>query len=175
MFEVNYFGLAEMTRTLLPVMRRQRAGHIVSLASLAGLSASPGFAHHWATKFAVEGYSEALAQEVAHLGIRVTLIDPGGFRSHFAGASLASASSRIADYADMGERIVAYKVSRQGTQPNYSKKFGLALRRLVDLSDPPLRLPLGDDAIERVQDKLDFGGQELDRWTELARSNWIDE
>src|SRR5258708_24311662 len=99
MFEINFFGLAEMTRAVLPVMRRQRSGHIINLSSKAGFGASAGFAFYTASKFAVKGYSEALAMKVKHLGSHVTLIEPGGFRRDFADPSLVSARMHDTDHA----------------------------------------------------------------------------
>ncbi|VWB18480.1 short-chain dehydrogenase [Burkholderia lata] len=174
MFEINFFGLAEMTRAVLPLMRRQRSGHIVNLSSKAGFGASAGFAFYSASKFAVEGYSEALAMEVRHLGIRVTIIEPGGFRSDFAGASLVSAQINDNDYASISAMIKDYAAQRHGKQPSDPAKFGPAVCRLVDAEDPPLRLPLGDDSLEFIRDDLRTIGAELDRWEALSRSTRVD-
>src|SRR5271165_7565986 len=154
LFEVNFFGLTEMTRAVLPVMRRQRSGHIINLSSTAGFGATAGFSFYSASKFAVEGYSEALAQEVRHLGIRVTIVEPGPFRSDFAGPSLDSKLSAIADYAERGAWVESYVKTRHGTQPNDPAKFGPAMFRLVDADDPPLRLPLGVEAIQHLKDEM---------------------
>lgn len=173
LFEVNFFGLAEMTRAVLPLMRRQRSGHIINLSSYAGFGASPGFSFYCASKFAVEGYSEALAKEVKHLGIYVTIIEPGGFRSDFAGPSLDSQLSTIEDYRAIGQRIETYTAQRHGAQPNDPAKFGQALCQLVDADDPPLRLPLGPDAIELIRNELGSVAAELDRWKELSLSTRV--
>lgn len=170
LFEVNFFGLTEMTRAVLPIMRRQRSGHIINLSSTAGFGAAAGFGFYSASKFAVEGYSEALAQEVRHLGIRVTIVEPGPFRSDFAGPSLDSMLSAIPDYAEKGAWVASYVKTRHGTQPNDPAKFGPAMCRLVDADDPPLRLPLGVEAIQHLKDEMAIVAGELDRWQDLSMS-----
>ncbi|GJH27037.1 oxidoreductase [Caballeronia novacaledonica] len=175
MFEINFFGLAEMTRAVLPIMRRKRSGHIINLSSKAGFGASAGFAFYSASKFAVEGYSEALAMEVKHLGIHVTIIEPGGFRSDFAGPSLVSASSEEADYAATNCMIAEYVEQRHGKQQSDPAKFGPALCRLVDAKEPPLRLPLGEDSLQFIRDDIRAVSAELDRWEDLSKSTAVDE
>lgn len=175
MFEVNFFGLAAMTGAVLPIMRRQRSGHIINLSSHGGYSATAGFGFYCASKFAVEGYSESLAQEVAEFGIHVTIIEPGGFRSDFAGPSLVSETGEVSDaYSAVIEKVVGYSDRRHGTQPNDPAKFGQALCRLVDLQDPPLRLPLGEDALVAIGKDTRNVLAELDRWAELSASTKFD-
>ena len=175
MFEVNFYGLVEMTRAVLPIMRRQRAGHIINLSSKAGFVGASGFSLYSASKFAVEGYSEALANEISHLGIRVTIIEPGGFRSDFAGPSLVTALIDDGDYASTNSRIEKYVEERHGKQESDPAKFGTALCRLVDAEDPPLRLPLGKDSVELIRKDLRSVAAELDRWEELALSTKVDD
>ena len=170
-FEVNFFGLAEMTRAVLPIMRRQRSGHVINLSSYGGFIGTPGFSFYAATKFAVEGYSESLSKEVGHLGIRVTLIEPGGFRSDFAGPSLTLSGDTLDDdYAEVAEIITGYSARRHGKQPNDPELFGQALLAVVDSADPPLRLPLGEDAWGAIRKEVDFVSTELDRWKDLSFS-----
>jgi len=175
MFEVNFFGLVEMTRAVLPTMRRQRSGHIINLSSKAGFGASAGFAFYSASKFAVEGYSEALAKEIAHLGIHVTIIEPGGFRSDFAGPSLVSTTIDDPDYAETNARIANYVEARHGKQESDPAKFGPALCKLVAAERPPLRLPLGRDSIELIREDIRAVVSELDQWESLSLSTVVDE
>ncbi|QDL38614.1 oxidoreductase [Rhodoferax sediminis] len=175
LFEVNFFGLAEMTRAVLPIMRRQRSGHIVNLSSVAGFAGSVGFGFYCAAKHAVEGYSETLAMELKHLGIHVTIVEPGGHRSDFAGASLVTGLTGSEDYAAAKQRVAEYQERRHGKQPSDPAKFGLALCRLVDAEQPPLRLPIGEDAVKLVREQTASVAAELERWTELSLSTRVDE
>jgi NAD(P)-dependent dehydrogenase (short-subunit alcohol dehydrogenase family) len=171
LFEVNFFGLVEMTRAVLPCMRRQRSGRIINLSSYAGFMATPGFSFYSASKFAVEGYSEALAKEVKQFGIHVTIIEPGGFRSDFAGTSLVMEKGSFGEeYAEIGARVEQYSASRHGKQPNDPVKFGLALCRVVDEESPPIRLPLGEDALNAIREETKAVASELERWAELSAS-----
>jgi NAD(P)-dependent dehydrogenase (short-subunit alcohol dehydrogenase family) len=175
LFDVNFFAVVEMTKHVLPIMRRQRSGHILNVSSIAGFGATPGWSLYGASKFAVEGYSEALAAEVKHLGIKVTIIEPGGFRSDFAGPSLASKSAELAEeYGAIAEGVNSYSRLRHGTQPNDPVKYGPAVCKLVDLKDPPLRLPFGIEAVAYLRSEMAAVEAELAQWTELAYSTAID-
>jgi NAD(P)-dependent dehydrogenase (short-subunit alcohol dehydrogenase family) len=175
LFEVNFFGLAEMTRAVLPYMRRQRSGHIINLSSYAGFLATAGFSFYSASKFAVEGYSEALSKEIRQFGIHVTIIEPGGFRSDFAGPSLATEKgSLVEEYAEVGSTIENYSAGRHGKQPNDPRKFGLTLCRLVDEEQPPIRLPLGEDALDAIREEMKAVAAELERWSGLSASTRFD-
>ena len=174
MFEVNFFSLVETTRAVLPGMRRQRSGHVINLSSLAGFGGTPGFSFYSASKFAVEGYSEALAKEVRPLGIHVTIIEPGAFRSDFAGPSLATETCTIEDYRPtIGAYIKDYAANRHGNQPNDPAKFGPAICRVVEAKEPPLRLPLGKDGFEWVRDQAAQVIQEVERWKEISLSTGV--
>jgi NAD(P)-dependent dehydrogenase (short-subunit alcohol dehydrogenase family) len=159
-----------MTRAVLPIMRRQRSGHIINLSSVGGFGAVAGFSFYSATKFAVEGYSESLAYEVRPIGIHVTIVEPGPFRSDFAGGSLDSVISDNPDYAAAAEYVRSYQQSKHGKQPNDPAKFGPALCRLVDAQEPPLRLPLGVEAVEHLRAEMASVTTDLDKWQELAYS-----
>lgn len=173
MFEVNFFGLVEMTHAVLPYMRSQRSGHIINLSSIAGFCGATGFAFYSASKFAVEGYSETLALEIAHLGIHVTIIEPGGFRSDFAGPSLVAEKIADPDYESTNARIAGYVEARHGHQPNDPEKFGPALCQLVDADSPPLRLPLGEDCLLTIRQDIVKTSQSLDQWEALSASTKV--
>jgi len=171
LFEVNFFGLAEMTRAILPAMRRQRSGRIINLSSYAGFIGTPGFSFYAATKFAVEGFSEALSKEVRHLNICVTIVEPGGFRSDFAGPSLAQETNTFGDdYAPVADIVAGYSERRHGKQPNDPALFGQAMCILADAEEPPSRLPLGQDAFAAIRKEMDEVTAELERWKDLSYS-----
>lgn len=171
MFEVNFFGLAEVTKAILPHMRGRGCGHIFNTSSLGGYAASPGFAFYAASKFAVEGFSDALAQEVAPFGIKVTILEPGSFRTLFAGASLRKPAHQIPAYAGTAVSTTQERMAqRDGAQPNDPKKLGKVLVRLSRLDAVPLRLPLGEDALARVRSKIAAGTAEFDAWEAIALS-----
>lgn len=171
LFEVNFFGLVEMTRAVLPVMRKQRSGHIMNLSSYAGFVAPAGFSFYAASKFAVEGYSELLLKEVGHLGIKVTLIEPSGFRSDFAGPSLDQGLDTLGeDYAQVSDIVTGYSSRRHGTQVNDPALFGPALYAIANADNAPLRLALGEDAVDGMLEKIRQMADDLERWRELSRS-----
>jgi NAD(P)-dependent dehydrogenase (short-subunit alcohol dehydrogenase family) len=170
LFEVNYFGMVELTRAALRGMRARRQGHIINMSSLVGFVGAAGFTHYSASKFAVEGFSESLAKEVEPLGIKVTIIEPGGFRTDFAGTSLARAQQYIDDYKPTSGSMREYLTARDGHQPGDPSLLGLALCKLVSLSDPPLRLSLGADAWDQVRKKAELVSRESERWKDLSMS-----
>lgn len=173
LFDVNFFGLVEMTRAVLPIMRKQRSGHIINLSSVGGFDGVAGLGMYCASKFAVEGFSEALQQEVNDIGIHVTIVEPGPFRSDFAGSSLDSIATTKIDYAAAADRVRNYQKDKHGKQPNDPEKFGPALCALVDANEPPLRLPLGVEAVERIRAEMASVAAELDKWQELSYSTRI--
>jgi NAD(P)-dependent dehydrogenase (short-subunit alcohol dehydrogenase family) len=169
-FEVNLFGTLNVTRAALPQLRRQRSGHIVQMSSLNGIEGMVGGGYYCATKFAIEGLSESLAQEVAHLGIGVTIVEPGPHRTEFASTDSALVAKPIDDYAEsVGKAREAFP-GMDGTQPGDPDRAALAIIEAVDAEEPPLRLPLGQMALEHIRAK--FGGQleELDQWSRLSAS-----
>jgi short-subunit dehydrogenase len=170
-YRTNVFGLLNVTRAVLPIMRKQQSGHILNMSSLGGYQASPGWGVYGSTKFAVEGITEALYGEVKALGIHVTVIEPGFFRTDFMdSSSLQRTKTQIEDYAaTVGKtRIFAETNNRQ--QPGDPAKLAEALLQLVALPDPPLRLPLGPDAVRRIASKNAFVAQETERWKSLSES-----
>ena len=164
MFEVNVFGLARMIHLVLPGMRARRRGHIVNISSIGGLRAFPGVGYYNATKFAVVGLSEALALETAPLGIKVTIVEPSGFRTDWAGRSANEAPDEIADYAETAgaNRRTIRKAS--GNQPGDPKRAAAAIIAAVDAPVPPLHLLLGKAALKGARWKLDMLREQVDAW-----------
>ncbi|WP_260706357.1 oxidoreductase [Edaphobacter flagellatus] len=164
MYETNVFGLLRVTRTFLPQLRKQRSGHILNLSSIGGLTAGPGWGLYQSTKFAVEGLSEALAQEVAPLGIKLTIVEPGPFRTDFLGRSGVEAAKRIHDYDATAGNARRYMNEQDGKQPGDPLKAVQAMIQVVDEENPPLRLLLGAGALKRVREKIDRWQKELAAW-----------
>ncbi|MDP9200903.1 MAG: oxidoreductase [Gemmatimonadota bacterium] len=164
MFEINFFGLARMTRAVLPIMRKQRSGHIVNISSIGGLKSFPSLAYYNATKHAVEGFSEALAMEVAPLGIKVTIVEPSGFRTDWAGRSAGESKNRIADYAATAGKNREDLRGYSGKQPGDPVRAAAAIIAAVESPDPPLRLLLGKAALKGARIKLDSLKKDFDAW-----------
>jgi NADP-dependent 3-hydroxy acid dehydrogenase YdfG len=168
MFETNVFGLLRVTRAFLPHLRKQRSGHILNLSSIGGVVASPGMGYYNATKFAVEGISEALAAEVAPLGIRVTIIEPGPFRTDFLGRSGVVAKTRIADYDATAGNMRKYFAENDGKQKGDPLRAVHAMMHVVESPNPPLRLPLGASALQRLRSKLANWEKEIAAWEQVT-------
>jgi NAD(P)-dependent dehydrogenase (short-subunit alcohol dehydrogenase family) len=162
--ETNVFAVLKLTRAVLPHMRAQKSGHILNVSSAAGFVATPGLGIYNASKFALEGFSEALAQEAAHLGIKVTLIEPGPFRTDWAGPSLATPHKMIGDYADTAHKTIQTLNGYSGKQPGDPQKAARAMILVVESVNPPMRLPLGEMAVGRIRQKLAAMTAELDTW-----------
>lgn len=168
MFEVNVFGLARMTQAVLPGMRARRSGHIVNVSSIGGIRAFPAVGFYNATKFAVVGLSEALALETEHLGIKVTIVEPSGFRTDWAGRSANDAPSEIADYADTAGKNKRSIRGFSGRQPGDPARAAAAIIAAVEADEPPLHLLLGKAAWKGAQLKLDMMRQQFDAWRETT-------
>ncbi len=164
MYATNVFGLLRVTRAFLPQFRKQRSGHILNVSSIGGLTASPGWGIYQSSKFAVEGLSEALAQEVAALGIHVTIIEPGPFRTDFLGRSGVEAAKEIEDYATTAAIGRRYRSDQNGRQPGDPLKAVQAMMQVVDSKNPPLRLLLGAGALKRLREKLEAWQKEIAAW-----------
>jgi short-subunit dehydrogenase len=164
MFETNVFGLIRVTRAFLPRLRGQRSGHILNLSSIGGLIGSPGMGYYNATKFAVEGFSEALAAELAPLGIHVTIVEPGPFRTDFLGRSGVVAANLIAEYDGTAGNMRRYFAENDGKQPGDPLRAVHAMMQVVESPMPPLRLLLGRRAFERIQNKLGAWQKEIAAW-----------
>jgi len=170
MFEINFWGLSAMTRAVLPGMRRRRSGHIVNISSIGGLRGSPAVGYYNATKFAVEGLSEALSHEVAPLGIKVLLVEPSGFRTDWAGRSASEASNRIEDYeATSGKRARDLRAA-SGNQEGDPVRAADAIIKAVEAPNPPLRLLLGQMALQGAHAKLDLLRRDFDAWAEVTKA-----
>ena len=168
MFEINVFGLAKMTQEVLPVMRSQKSGHIINIASIGGLRSFPAVGFYNATKYAVDGLSEALAKETAHLGIKVTIIAPSGFRTDWAGRSAEDSPIKIEDYNDTAGQNKASIRGYSGNQPGDPVKAALAIIKVVDSPNPPLRLLLGEAALKGARAKLEELKNDFDAWEETT-------
>jgi NADP-dependent 3-hydroxy acid dehydrogenase YdfG len=164
MFEANVFGLIRVTQAVLPQMREQGSGHIVNLSSIGGLVATPGFGLYNATKFAVEGLSEALAQEVKPLGISVTIVEPGPFRTKFLGKAGGEAKRRIPEYDQTSGKMRTYFTEQDGKQPGDPQKAVDAIVKAVEAAHPPLHLLLGASTIPRVKAKIEALQKDLAAW-----------
>lgn len=168
MFETNVFGLISMTQAVLPHMRARRSGHIVNLSSIGGLIGLPGWSMYNATKFAVEGLSEALAAEVEPLGIQVTIIEPGPFRTEFLGASGKKSAKTIADYAQTAGKTREYMDASNGKQAGDPQKAVEAIVAAVEAPKSPRHLLLGRLAYDRFRAKLDSFQAEIDAWKDTT-------
>jgi NAD(P)-dependent dehydrogenase (short-subunit alcohol dehydrogenase family) len=169
MFETNFFGLAAMTRAALPIMRAQKSGAIVNISSIGGFIGFPGSGYYAATKFAVEGLSEALSAEGAPLGIKVVIVEPGPFRTDWAGRSLKTPKKLIDDYADTAHARRRQIQGRNGSQPGDPVRASEAIIAAVESSHPPLRLPLGSFAYDAIGAELEALRKEHDALEAAAR------
>jgi NAD(P)-dependent dehydrogenase (short-subunit alcohol dehydrogenase family) len=170
MMETNFFGLARMIHEVLPGMRRRRRGNIVNVSSIGGLVGFPGVGYYNATKFAVEGLSESLAKEVAPLGIRVLVVEPGPFRTDWAGRSLKRSSQQIPEYAETAGAFREGITGRSGKQAGDPVRAGEAILKALDSDHPPLHLVLGLIALERARTKVEELRGEVDAWEETSLS-----
>ncbi|MEN5116930.1 oxidoreductase [Luteimonas sp. TWI662] len=169
-FDVNVFGTVAMIKAVLPGMRRRRRGHIVNITSMGGFITMPGIAYYCGSKFALEGISEALGQEVAPLGIHVTAVAPGSFRTDWAGRSMVRTPRSIADYDALFDPIREARRSRSGHQPGDPAKAARAILAMLDAPRPPTHLLLGSDALDLVRGKLATLEAELAAWETVTRS-----
>lgn len=173
-FDTNLFGALNMIRAVLPTMRSQRSGHILNISSVGGVVSMAGGGIYSSTKFALEAISEALAQEVAPLGIKVTIIEPGAFRTDFSGRSLATPEHTIADYAETSGKFMQWVQEVDGKQPGDPAKAAQAMIQVVEHENPPLRLALGEDAVNGISKKLESMKAELDAWREVSINTAFD-
>ncbi len=168
MFEINFFGLANMTNEVLPHMRKQRSGHILNVASIGGLRSFPAVGFYNATKYAVDGLSEALMKEVAPLGIKVTVICPSGFRTDWAGRSANNTTIKIEDYKDTAWKNMSDLRGYSGNQPGDPVKAAKAMIQVTETENPPLRLLLGAAALKGARLKLEELRKDFEDWAAIS-------
>jgi NAD(P)-dependent dehydrogenase (short-subunit alcohol dehydrogenase family) len=172
LFDTNVFGVVAVTKAVLTGMRARRAGHVVNISSLGGLAGFGATGYHHATKFAVEGLSESLAAEVAPLGIGVTIVEPGAFRTHWSGPSMKQSSRHLDDYAETaGKR----RAATYGSQPGDPARAAEAVVTVLEADEPPLRLLLGTAALKVARAKLDALERDFSRWEDLSKSTELAE
>lgn len=166
--EINFYGLANVTKEVLPVMRAQKSGHIINISSIGGLYSYPGLGYYNATKYAVDGFSESLHKEVKDLGIKVSIIAPGAFRTDWAGRSANESEGSISDYETTADAFKAIIRNSDGQQPGNPSKAADALIQIAEASNPPLRLLLGADAFETAKAKLEELESDIEAWRETT-------
>ena len=170
-FATNFFGALKVTWAALPGMRAARKGHIINLSSIAGVRGSEAGSLYCASKFALEGFSESLAKEVAPFGLHVTSVEPGFFRTEFLSAqSVRAGGKRIADYAELSAKLRAFWAQRDGQQAGDPVKLAEAIVAIAAEKAPPLRFVAGSDAVGIVETKLAGVRAELDAWRDRSTS-----
>lgn len=167
-FETNVFGAVDVMRAVLPQMRVQKSGHILNISSVAGFIAFPSSAFYTSSKFALEAFSEALAAEAAHLGIKVTIVEPGAFRTDFNGRSLAIGENRMQDIYPSTDGFLGWLKENDGKQPGDPRKAAQAMIKVVESENPPLRLPLGEDAILAIEAELEKVKNDIGPWRQVG-------
>ena len=167
-FETNVFGTIAMIRAMLPMMRQQGSGHIVNMSAIAGFTNELGFSIYGGAKFALEGISEALKGEVAPFGIKVTLVEPGPFRTDFIGRSLDRAEPSMPEYEPTVGKFLNFLNQIEGQQPGDPVKAANAIIQMVESENPPLRLALGKYAYSKFNEKIEALTQELEEWKSVG-------
>lgn len=173
--ETNFFGMLEVTQAALPFMRKQRRGHVFNVSSTSGILGYPGLSIYCASKFALEGLSDALSVEVAHLGIRVTIVELDGFRTNWSSATaIVRAKTVIGDYDNSAGKIRKGLEQLDGKQPGDPAKAAQAIITVQQSAEPPLRLVLGVGAVSGIRAKLNSRLAEIDKWEHLSIATQID-
>ncbi|AYL94335.1 oxidoreductase [Mucilaginibacter celer] len=170
-FDTNVFGILNVSRAVLPYLRKQRSGHVINISAYFAFGTIPGWGIYSATKFAVEGLSEAMAMELNPLGIQVTVVEPGMFRTNFLDeSSFVQADLIIEDYDQTSGKIKALTSQFNGAQPGDPSKLGQALLKLVNLENPPVHLPLGKDCLDFYEKNKSLRENEMVKWKEMILS-----
>ncbi|WP_278371328.1 oxidoreductase, partial [Thalassospira xiamenensis] len=173
-FRVNVFGAVAMIKAVLPHMRQRRRGHILNVTSMGGFITMPGISYYCGSKFALEGISETLASEVAGLGIHVTAIEPGSFRTDWAGRSMVRSDRSISDYDALFDPIRDARQKKSGNQAGDPAKAAKAVMDILTAPNPPVHLLLGRDALSLVRTKLDDLQTEFTQWEHVTTSTDFD-
>jgi NAD(P)-dependent dehydrogenase (short-subunit alcohol dehydrogenase family) len=168
LFDVNFFGAVGMIKAVLPAMRARGSGHIINMSSMTGLVANPPNAYYSSTKFALEAITEALATEVRPLGIKVTAIEPGAFRTDWATRSMKESATPIADYVDVAARKDLIKQFADHL-PGDPRKVAEAVLMVATLDEPPLRLLLGRDVLKAMRDKIAATSASIEEWKAVTK------
>lgn len=168
MFDINVFGLGNMIQEVLPFMRKQKSGHILNVASIGGLRSFPGVGYYNATKYAVDGLSEALYKEVAPLGIKVTIIAPSGFRTDWAGRSANDTQIKIDDYDLTARKNMGDIRKSSGNQPGDPVRAAKVMIMITEVENPPLRLLLGAGALKGARLKIEELKHDFETWAEVS-------
>ncbi|WP_456265697.1 MULTISPECIES: oxidoreductase [unclassified Bacillus (in: firmicutes)] len=176
MFEINFWGLMSVTNEVLPHMRKQKNGHIINFSSIGGLVSFPTLGYYHATKYAVEGLSESLAQEVEPFNIKVSIIEPSGFRTDWAGRSSVKTNTEIPELRDsiVGQMLQGM-ASQSGQEPGNPEKAAEALVTIVESENPPLRLLLGKAAYQTAKHKLNNMNESIEAWKEVTLNSDFEE
>jgi len=170
-FAVNVEGTLNVTRAALPSMRARKSGHILNLSSVGGFVSWPGWGIYCATKFMVEGFSEAMQAELKPLGIKLTIVEPGPFRTDFLdSSSLERTKNVISDYGETAGAAREWADTSHNAQPGDPAKAAAAMVKITKVENPPLRLQLGADCVAAVETKLELVKAELNQWRDLASS-----
>ncbi|WBF47568.1 oxidoreductase [Serratia rubidaea] len=169
-FNVNVFGAVALMKAFLPYFRARRAGHIVNITSMGGFITMPGISYYCGSKFALQGISETLTQELKPFNIAVTAVQPGSFRTDWAGRSMVRAARSISDYDDSFGPIREARMMRSGHQPGDPRKAADAILQLIDSPAPPTALLLGSDAVTLVREKLQRMQAEINAWETVSGS-----
>lgn len=169
-FDVNVFGTVAVMKAVLPGMRERRRGHIFVITSVGGLVASPTLSFYHGSKFAMEGIAGSLAAEVAPFGVRVTAVEPGGFRTDWSGRSMVRAARTIPDYDRLMDPIRAARQAHNGKQPGDPARLGDAILRVMAADTPPVHLILGADALSAVAEARAAAQDEIDAWRHIGES-----
>jgi NADP-dependent 3-hydroxy acid dehydrogenase YdfG len=174
--DTNFFGLINITQRVLPIMRQQKSGHIIQISSVGGQVAYPGFSLYHASKWAVEGLSESLAKEVAPFNVRVTIVEPGSFKSEFADRAFDEGiiAYKNPEYEASVGMLVKIGQAVRGLEPGNPWKAAAAIHKVVESAKPPLRLPLGEDSVLNILKKKKDQVAELEEWRQVSESTDFD-